>query len=138
MFKELGELPDGSTNAERSLSWVHAYGGTRKPSMVLIRLPPGPGGSVAVRDARRYLDPVGLVLADRGIAAKVIVHTGSHCAETLETADHERREVIVMPRQGASPVQRGLLGSVAGKAAPEAKGPVLISRGVGLSKAALA
>ncbi|HXX92836.1 MAG TPA: universal stress protein [Planctomycetota bacterium] len=129
MFKKILVPLDGSINAERSLAWVHAYGGAQKATVVLIRiLTPGEGGSAAVGDARRYLDEVGLKLADRGIAAKVIVRSGSPAHEIVETADHERCDVIVMPTRGGSPVKRWLVGGVTEQVMRAARTSVLVIR----------
>lgn len=129
MFKKILVPLDGSINAERSLAWVYAYGGAQKATVVLIRiLPPGEGGSSAVGDARRYLDEVGLKLADRGIAAKVIVRSGAPAHEIVETADHERCDVIVMPTRGGSPVKRWLVGGVTEQVMRAARTSVLVVR----------
>ncbi len=130
MFKRLLVPLDGSENAERALPWVREYARDRKATVVLVRVVTPEEGATgeAVREARHYLEQVGLDLAAAGIVAKPVVRAGKAAPVLAETARVEKCDLVIMPTRGGSKVLRWLVGGVTEQVMRLVSIPVLVLR----------
>ena len=127
---------DGSASAKRALEEAAKLmhdGGTVTVVSVAEELPQfGRAAAMLVpeedEERRRELREAKAMLAERGIAAKVVERRGDAATKILEQAEKEGVELIVMGTRGLGPGKRWLLGSVSTKVLHHAPSNVLVVR----------
>ena len=127
---------DGSETAKRALEEAAALvrdGGTVTVVSVAEELPQfGRAAAMLVpeehEERRRELREAKAMLAERGIAGKVVERRGDAATKILEEAEKEGVELIVMGTRGLGSGKRWLLGSVSTKVLHHAPSNVLVVR----------
>lgn len=127
---------DGSESAQRALEEAaKLLGSDRTMTVVSVaeELPQfGRAAAMLVpeedEERRRQLREAKAVLAERGIAAKVVERRGDAATVILDEAEKEGVELIVMGTRGLRPGKRWLLGSVSTKVLHQAPTNVLVVR----------
>jgi nucleotide-binding universal stress UspA family protein len=134
MFKKLLLPLDGSTTAEQALFWAKQYAKPSKALVVLLQvlhseyplegLPFRAGSD----EARHYLMGIERELNYAGIPTKIVLRSDPVPRTIVETASHERCDLIIMTSRGASKVVRWLIGGVTDQVMRLSPMPVFIVR----------
>ena len=133
---------DGSDYTQRMLAYLGTHAeslGTHNTYAVLhvvLSVPPHAASFVSpsmVRgyyedEARRVLDPIRALLAEKGIEAEYIHHAGNPADEISAFANAGKFDLIVMGSRGHGALGNLVLGSVATKVLAHCDVPVLLVR----------
>jgi len=142
MFRKILVPLDGSTAAERALTYAIDLADRSQGEIVLTRVQASPGAvgfavdlpipqqayAAEHRHCQAYLEDVRARLLSKGQTVRLETPEGDPSSAILEMAEKDGCDLIVISSHGRTGVGRFFLGSVAEKVTRHAHCPVLIAR----------